>query len=299
MCHSIPIGRDPSFVTIQSTLEREFTAMGHEYTAADANNDPSKQISDVETLLQQGCGVLIISPIDTQGIQPALDRVREQDIPIVVQETEEGGPYATNVQTSNYQAAAEAAAYLAEELGEGARVAALEGPAFAEVLIARNTGFREGAAEAGLEVIATGTNAEITPEGGRAVAATWQQQFGTDLQAIWAFNDTTALGAAAARSGDFQPLVVGMNGDQGAIEAIRAGSMAATWDLQTVKYSKALAWAADQALQGEELPETINIAMRRIDADNVDEWVPPEELLEEDFAVELEERDGQTFLVTE
>ena len=296
--YSQPIGRDPAIATIVQVLEQELAEYGHEFTTVDANLDPGKQISDIDSLTQQGIDLLIVNPIDATATQPALDRAREAGVQVLSQETEQAGPYETILKTTNFEAAQEMASYLSEEVGDGG-VLAIAGPPIAEVVIARNEGFDQGAADAGLNVLDTQVNEDITPETARAVTGTMQQQFGDQVEAIWAFNDTSALGAASAFTDGFSPVLIGMNGSQEAIDAIREGVMTATWDLQIVKYAKAMAWAADQALQGESLPETINVEMQRIDESNVEEWQPPEELIGQEFEIELEERDGQTFLVTE
>ena len=296
--YSQPIGRDPAIATIVQVLEQELNSYGHEFVTVDANLDPGKQISDIDSLTQQDIDLLIVNPIDATATQPALDRAREAGIQVLSQETEQAGPYETILKTTNFEAAQEMTSYLSEEVGDGG-VLAIAGPPIAEVVIARNEGFDQGAADAGLNVLDTQVNEDITPETARAVTGTMQQQFGDQVEAIWAFNDTSALGAASAFTDGFSPVLIGMNGSQEAIDAINEGVMTATWDLQIVKYAKAMAWAADQALQGESLPEVINVEMQRIDESNIDEWQPPEELIGQDFEIELEERDGGTFLVTE
>lgn len=294
--YSQPIGRDPAIATIVAVLEQELAAAGHEFVTVDANLDPGKQISDIDALVNQGVEVLIVNPIDAVATQPALDRARAAGIEIISQETEAAGPYATVLTTTNFEAAQEMAAYLAEQVGEEG-VVAITGPPVAEVVIARNEGFAQGAEEAGLNVLASQANEQITPEGARALTTTLQQQFSDQIAGLWAFNDTSALGAASAFTGE-PPVIVSMNGQEEVVQAIREGTIAATWDLQIVKYAKTMAWAADQVTRGEELPEQILVEMPRIDAGNVDEWQPPEELIGEEFAVEFEERDGRTYLVT-
>lgn len=295
--YSQPIGRDPAIATIVQVLEQELAAAGHEFVTTDANLDPGKQISDIDSLVNQGVDVLIVNPIGAEATKPALDRAREAGVAIISQEAVEAGPYETVLITQNLEAAREMAGYLAEQVGDGG-VAAIEGPPIAEVVVARNTGFREGAAEAGLTVLDTQVNDQITPEGARAIASTLQQQLGDELAGLWAFNDTSALGAASAFTGE-PPVIVSMNGQPEVVEAIREGTIAATWDLQIVKYAKLMAWSADQVVQGADLPETVLVEMPRIDADNVDQWQPPEELIGQEFEVELEERDDGTYLVTE
>ena len=48
-----------------------------------ANNDPAKQITDIHTLIQQGAQALIVNPVDSAAIAPALDYAASKNIPVV------------------------------------------------------------------------------------------------------------------------------------------------------------------------------------------------------------------------
>src|SRR5205085_3221415 len=48
-----------------------------------ANNDSAKQISDIHTLIQEGAQALIVNPVDSAAIAPALDFAASRTIPVV------------------------------------------------------------------------------------------------------------------------------------------------------------------------------------------------------------------------
>ena len=48
-----------------------------------ANNDSAKQISDIHTLIQEGAQALIVNPVDSAAIAPALDFAASKNIPVV------------------------------------------------------------------------------------------------------------------------------------------------------------------------------------------------------------------------
>lgn len=49
----------------------------------DAQRDPSKQISDVQTLISQGAEGLVLNPVDSRAVAPAVAAAKAQDIPVV------------------------------------------------------------------------------------------------------------------------------------------------------------------------------------------------------------------------
>src|SRR6202790_4971376 len=48
-----------------------------------ANNDAGKQITDIHTLIQEGAQALIVNPVDSAAIAPALDFAASKNVPVV------------------------------------------------------------------------------------------------------------------------------------------------------------------------------------------------------------------------
>jgi ribose transport system substrate-binding protein len=48
-----------------------------------ANNDAAQQITDIHTLIQEGAQALIVNPVDSAAIAPALDYAASKNIPVV------------------------------------------------------------------------------------------------------------------------------------------------------------------------------------------------------------------------
>src|SRR5216684_8541354 len=48
-----------------------------------ANGDPAKQITDIHTLIQEGAQALIVNPVDSAAIAPALDYAASKNVPVV------------------------------------------------------------------------------------------------------------------------------------------------------------------------------------------------------------------------
>ncbi len=287
---------DPNFALIEDVMRSTLEKAGATLKPVNANLDPTKQIADVNTLLSSGVSVLVINPVDPNAVQGVLGDVRAKNIPIVVQDTKVGGPYFTNVTADVESAAAAGAALLKATVGDG-KVAVIAGPPFAEVLVRESEAFKAAAAEVGLNVVDTQTNMTISPDAARGFAEAWKQQYGSDLAGIWTFNDTSAVGVAAALGGDFTPALVSINGQPEAIPLVKAGTILATYDLQQDMLGRALAFAAIAALCNVTVPADIWVESKLIDSTNVDSWVNPADRGKKDIKVKLEERNGQTYLV--
>lgn len=289
---------DPNFESIGAIIEAKLGEYNATLVRVNANLDPGKQIADIQSLIQSDVDVLIANPIDANSTIAAFDAAREADIPIVAQETTIGGPFLTNITADVESAATEGAAILAEAVGDGS-VGAINGPEFVEVIRRENVAFAQAADAAGLTVADTQVNQTITPEAARAIADGWKQQFGADLAGFWAFNDTSAVAAASASDDTFDPVIVSINGQPEVIPLVESGAILATFDLQQDKLGQALAYAALAGICGTEVPEEIVIPVKEINADNVADWRPLTDRVDDPFDVRFEELDGRTFLVTE
>lgn len=259
-------------------IKLQAQSLGMELEVAGGEFDPSAQISAVDALVRKDVDALLIWPLDEQGIQPALDRARERDIPIIT--TVSPNARATvNFQTDDAPAAAELARSAAERIGDPCRVGIIEGVPVIPTLKARNEGYAEGAREAGCEILDKQVNTNDTPEKAGEIVGAWKTRFGSEMNGILAINDPSALAAAAQVDDEFQPLIVGANGDAEAITAIQAGRLAGTQAAPSPELGNAMAFAAHQLLTGEEVPETIGVHYDVVTEENIDQYRSYEERL--------------------
>src|SRR4029079_3407500 len=64
---------------IKSVLE----PAGYTYVSTDAQSEPTKQLTDIETLLASGCDAIIINPQDAKAVLPAIERAKKEGVPVV------------------------------------------------------------------------------------------------------------------------------------------------------------------------------------------------------------------------
>ena len=66
--------------TDEAAMKGQLETLGAKYISADAQADPSKQISDVENLIARGCDALIILAYDADAISPAISIAKAEGI---------------------------------------------------------------------------------------------------------------------------------------------------------------------------------------------------------------------------
>lgn len=296
---AVPIPID-LFKTYIDVVKGDLEKAGHEVISVvgPLPPNPGQQIGDVNSLIDQGIDVLIVAPLIPPAMQGVVERAKAAGISVVGIDIAPNlvGPYTTNVTSDNLTGSEAAAKYLAKLLPKGADVTIMNGPTFAgRPLVERAEGFAAGAEEAGLNVVDTQINTQITPQGAEQITTGWKQRF-PDLEGMLVFNDPSALGVQAVTGGSFAPTVVSINGEAAAVAAVKAKRIAATYDLVPVVHGHTLSYAAEQAYCGKTLPKEIKIDVLRVDKSNVSRWTPINKQRKLPFTVKFEERGDETFV---
>src|SRR6478672_7462417 len=69
--------------TDEAAMKTAIEASGDKYISADAQSNPGKQLTDVESLISQGANSLIILAQDASAIGPAVQKALDEGIPVV------------------------------------------------------------------------------------------------------------------------------------------------------------------------------------------------------------------------
>lgn len=69
--------------TDEAAIKAAIEKAGGTYLSADAQSNPGKQLSDVESLIARGAKALIVLAQDAQAIRPAVDKALNEGIPVV------------------------------------------------------------------------------------------------------------------------------------------------------------------------------------------------------------------------
>lgn len=246
-----------------------------ELIVTDGQNNATKQASDIDDLIAQKVDVLIVSPLQSDALTPAVKKAMDAGIKVVTVDRKVETPVTLHIGGGNIVIGTLNASYLNTKLNGKGNIIEIQGTAGASATIDRDKGFRDELAKyPGLKIVAT-QYCDYLREPAMKFMEDALQRFGPgEIQAVYAHNDEMALGAikaieAAGRSKEI--VVVSADGQNEGIEAIKAGKM-----LQTVTYPFCAPEAVQYAYKlakGENLDKEIVLPNKPINVENVDEWI--------------------------
>jgi len=207
-----------------------------EVAFADAAQDNSTQVSDVENFLAQGIDLLIISPNEAAPLTAVVERAYNEGVPVIVLDRKiEGDSYTQFIGADNAEIGRAAGEYVAEELlPDGGNVVELKGLPGSTPAQERSQGFAEGiSGNDGVEIIAEGVGNWLRAEGQSQADAIYQAN--PDIDVVYAHNDPMAEGAylAAESAGRTDEIdFIGIDAlpiPSGGIKAVEEGRLSATF----------------------------------------------------------------------
>ena len=259
---------NPFFISVKDGIVDLAEEKGSEVKVLDAQDDTSKQSNDIDDLIQQGVDILLINPVDSSAISPAVEAANGAGIPVItIDRSSEGGDVITLVASDNVEGGKIAAQYIEEISGKQAKVAELEGIPGASATNERGQGFDDYAKDA-LDVVDKQT-ASFDRAKGLTVMENMLQA-NPEIQAVFAQNDEMALGAiqaiqAAGKTGEIQ--VVGFDGTDDGLAAIEAGTLSATVAQQPAEMGKLAMQAAFDHFAGKDVEKSISSPLELIKSD--------------------------------
>lgn len=216
---------NPFFVQVAKGAEakaRELGGAGVKFSAVSANYDLNLQTNQIEDFIAAKVDLILLGAADTKGIAPAVRKARAAGVVVVAVDVAAEGGVAATVMSDNVQAGRLAAEFVVQRLGGKGRVVIINGPPVSAV-IDRVAGaeavFRQ---HAGIRVMSRDQNAGGNRMGGMNVM-TDLLTANPELDAVFAINDPTGLGAALAirQARREKIFVVGVDGAPDAEKALR------------------------------------------------------------------------------
>lgn len=280
------------FVGLSEGVNRGAEERGFKVKETNANGDAQTQFNDAQNLISQGVDALILTPIDQNGIAPAVQAANQQDIPVfTLDRGAKGGKVTSFVETDNVKAGRDAADYIAKRLEERygeprGNVVDLVGLVGTSAAADREKGFSEEIAKYPKIKVVARQEASFDQEKALNVTSNILQA-NKNIDAIFGANDDNTIGAIRAidAANRYKPLesdehiiVVGIDGTEQALEAIRNGKQDATISQNPIKMAaKALDFVKQAKEGGGEIPQrffypTILIDKANIDSEEVKEY---------------------------
>lgn len=253
---------NPFFVSLKDGAQKKADELGYKLVVLDSQNDPAKELSNVEDLTVRGAKVLLINPTDSAAVGNAVAIANRNKIPVITLDRGAAkGDVVSHIASDNVAGGKMAGDFIAQKLGNGAKVIQLEGLAGTSAARERGEGFKQAVDEHKFAVLAS-QPADFDRTKGLNVTENLLASKG-DVQAIFAQNDEMALGALRAiEAANKKVLVVGFDGTDDGVKAVKSGKLAATVAQQPELIGSLGVETADKILKGEKVEAKIPVALK-------------------------------------
>lgn len=256
---------NPFFVTLKEGAEAKAKELGIELIVLDSQNDPAKDMANVEDLITKGVSLILLNPTDSDAVVNAVKAANDAKIPVItLDRAANGGEVVSHVASDNIAGGKMAADFVNEKLAGKGNVIELQGIAGTSAARDRGQGFNEQLATyAGLKVVAAQPADFDRTKGLTVMENLLQAQ--PDVQAVFAHNDEMALGALQAIEASGKSiLVVGFDAIDDAVQAVKDGKMAATVAQQPELIGALGVETADKVLKGETVEASIPVELKLV-----------------------------------
>lgn len=255
---------NPFFVTLKEGAEQKAKALGYNLVVLDSQNNPAKELANVEDVSVRGAKVLLINPTDSEAVGNAVAVANRHHIPVITLDRGANkGSIVSHIASDNIAGGKMAGDFIAEKVGKNAKVIQLEGIAGTSAARERGEGFKQAIDAHHFELLSS-QPADFDRTKGLNVMENLLAVNST-AQAVFAQNDEMALGALRAiKASGKTMLVVGFDGTDDAVKAVKSGHLAATIAQQPEKIGELGIETADKVLKGEKVESQIPVPLKVI-----------------------------------
>lgn len=256
---------NPFFVSLKDGAQKEADKLGYTLVVLDSQNNPAKELANVQDLTVRGTKLLLINPTDSDAVGNAVKMANQANIPVItLDRVANQGTVVSHIASDNVAGGKMAGDFIAEKLGNGAKVIELQGIAGASAARERGEGFKQAVAAHKFNVLAS-QPADFDRTKGLNVMQNLLTAH-PDVQAVFAQNDEMALGALRALqvAGKNDVLVVGFDGTDDGVKAVEGGKLGATVAQMADQIGVIGVVTADKALKGETVPAQIPVDLKLV-----------------------------------
>ncbi|MBF0784028.1 ribose ABC transporter substrate-binding protein RbsB [Muribacter muris] len=255
---------NPFFVTLKEGAEQKANELGYHLIVLDSQNNPAKELANVEDVSVRGAKVLLINPTDSEAVGNAVAVANRNHIPVITLDRGANkGTVVSHIASDNVAGGKMAGDFIAEKVGKNADVIQLEGIAGTSAARERGEGFQQAVAAHQFKLLAS-QPADFDRTKGLNVMENLLASHGS-AKAVFAQNDEMALGALRAiKSAGKSMIVVGFDGSDDAVQAAKSGHLAATIAQQPEKIGTLGVEIADKIIKGEAVESHIPVPLKII-----------------------------------
>lgn len=255
---------NPFFVSMKDGAEAKAKELGYKLIVLDSQNDPSKELSNVEDLTVRGVKAILINPTDSDAVANAIRMANRAKIPVITLDRGASrGEVVSHIASDNVAGGEMAGDFIVKKLGDDAKVIQLEGIAGTSAARERGEGFMKAVKASHLDLLAS-QPADFDRTKGLNVMENLLAAH-PNVQAVFAQNDEMALGALrAVQASGKKVLIVGFDGTKDGIAAVQRGKLAATIAQQPQLIGALGVETASEVLKGEKVDKNIPVPLKII-----------------------------------
>lgn len=214
----------------KSVKEAAKDAHVKKYLYTNAHDNQAKQVSDIESMINQGAQALVIAPLNSTGLQPAFAQAAAKHIPIITIDRKTAGTickdYLTFMGSDFYQQGVIDAEQLVKATGGKAVIAEIQGAYGNSVETQRTDGFAKVIKQhPGMKIIAAQTGNWSTTDAQKVMSEILLAH--PNVNAVYTQSDTMAFGVLTAlrdagkRPGEVK--IVTIDGTKQGVQDIKEG----------------------------------------------------------------------------
>lgn len=256
---------NPFFVSLKDGAQKEADKLGYNLVVLDSQNNPAKELANVQDLTVRGTKLLLINPTDSDAVGNAVKMANQAKIPVITLDRQATkGDVVSHIASDNVQGGKMAGDYIAKKVGESAKVIELQGIAGTSAARERGEGFKQAVAAHKFNVLAS-QPADFDRTKGLNVMQNLLTAH-PDVQAVFAQNDEMALGALRAlqTAGKSDVMVVGFDGTPDGEKAVNSGKLAATVAQLPEQIGAKGVETADKVLKGEKVEANYPVELKLV-----------------------------------
>ncbi|MCC8375817.1 MULTISPECIES: ribose ABC transporter substrate-binding protein RbsB [Photorhabdus] len=256
---------NPFFVTMKDSAQKEADKLGYNLIVLDSQDNPAKELANVQDLTVRGTKLMLINPTDSDAVGNAIIMANNAKIPVItLDRIANKGTVVSHIASDNRLGGKIAGDFIAEKLGSEAKIIQLEGIAGTSAARERGEGFNKVAQEHKFNMLAS-QPADFDRTKGLNVMQNLLTAHSA-VQAVFAQNDEMALGALRAlqTAGKSDVLVVGFDGTGDGIKAVQRGKLGATIAQRPDQIGIVGVQTANKVLRGEKVEAVIPVELELV-----------------------------------
>lgn len=257
----------PFYQELEAAMKEAAAENGIELNIQSAEFKMDEQQAQIENFVTQQVDAIVVCPVDSKTIGGAIQRANDADIPVFTADISANeGKVVSHIASDNVAGGRLAGEHMARLLNGNGKIIIIDHPKVMSV-VDRTRGFEEAVSRfPGIKIAARPPG-----DGERTTSMNVMEnmlQSHPDIDAVFAINDSTALGALAAlrQAKRDDIFIIGYDGDKEAREEILRGSQLKA---DAVQYPRKIGSTTIEMvakhLKGEEVPALVPVEVGMID----------------------------------